>query len=438
MKTSIIVVLISFLCGSPIFSQDKQLDNVFYCFNNGIRTLPNAPKSLADQAALIKKIGFDGLSGHISDDYWARRKALDKAGVGMPEIYWGMTLTDDGQIEYKEEIKEIIKDSKDLNLLVALFLNAKKYMNHKSEGDKIFADGIQALADFAASYHVDVAIYPHANNYSETLAHSVKMAKQINRRNVGVIFNTCHLLKVEGEEGWQEKAKQALPYLFMVSINGADSGETQKMGWDRLIQPLGQGTFDTYELVKFFKDNGYHGKFGLQCYNIKQDCKAALTQSMNTWRTYQKRYAEETSIEPSGATAESFLQAWASGFGKGSVDDMTAFYEDSKDTFVIQSTGRARKGTADIRKEYQSAFEEVVFERVTLGDLTVRQQGDMAWATCRFKALTSHRVTHTKWTLEVYTSFVLKRFDNTWKIVLEQSTPIAGVPRVSPQESVRQ
>ena len=140
------------------------------------------------------------------------------------------------------------------------------------------------------------------------------------------------------------------------------------------------------------------------------------------------------SVEPQGITPEGFLEAWASGLGKGSADDMTAFYEDSKDTLAIQSTGRVRKGTVEIRKEYESAFEEVVFERVTLGDLTVRQHGNMAWATCRFKAVTALRVTHTKWTLEVYTSFVLKRVNNTWKIVLEQSTPIAGVPRVSPQE----
>jgi hypothetical protein len=83
-----------------------------------------------------------------------------------------------------------------------------------------------------------------------------------------------------------------LPYLFMVSINGADSGETQKMGWDQLIQPLGEGTFDTYALVKFLKGNGYDGKFGLQCYNIKQACEVALTQSMDTWRAYQTRYAD--------------------------------------------------------------------------------------------------------------------------------------------------
>jgi len=208
----------------------------------------------------------------------------------MPEIYWGMDLSDDGEIKYKEEIKEIIKDSKDRDLLVALFLNTKKYITEKAEGDKLFAKGIQELADFASPYNVEVAIYPHLNNYCEESAHSIRLAKLIDRDNVGVIFNTCHLLKVEGEEGWEEKAKAAIPFLKMVSINGADTGKTKEMDWDQLIQPLGEGTFDTYALVKLLKDNGYDGKFGLQCYNIKQDCEVALTKSMNAWRVYQKRY----------------------------------------------------------------------------------------------------------------------------------------------------
>ena len=106
--------------------------------------------------------------------------------------------------------------------------------------------------------------------------------------------NLCHLLKVEGEKGWEEKVLAAMPHTFMVSINGADSGNTREMGWDRLIQPLGEGSFDTYRLLKLLKDNGYDGKFGLQCYNINQDCEAALTRSIHTWKVYQSRYREDS------------------------------------------------------------------------------------------------------------------------------------------------
>ena len=262
MKNIVIFALVSVIFGSvPV--DKKQLDNSFYAFNNAVRTLPNAPVGFDAQASLIKKLGFDGLAGHTSENYWERRAALDKAGLKMPEIYWGMSLVEDDKVTYNEEIKSIIQDSKNRQLLVTLFLDAKKYMNNKEKGDPIIAGGIRELADFAEPYHVKIAIYPHVNNYCETTAHSIRLAKMINRKNVGVIFNTCHLLKVEGEEGWQEKALAALPYLYMVSINGANSGNTKNMDWDQLIQPLGEGTFNTYQLVKLLKDNGYNGLFGL-------------------------------------------------------------------------------------------------------------------------------------------------------------------------------
>lgn len=279
---TIMIVLLG--CNSP----KKQLDNTFYVFNNCSRTLPNAPETMDEQAKLVKELGYDGFGGHTSDDYWKRRKALDKVGLKMPEIYWGMKLTDEGKLNYNEEIKEIIKDSKDRGLLVSLLITGENMA-----GDKLVVEEIQKLAEFSAPFGVKIAVYPHANTFVETLAHSVNLAKMIDRQNVGAIFNTCHFLKVEGEDGWDEKLLNALPYLYMISISGADSGNTQKMGWDLLIQPLGEGTFDTYKLVKLAKDNGYEGPFGLQCYNIKQDCELALTKSMDTWERYKERYAEE-------------------------------------------------------------------------------------------------------------------------------------------------
>jgi sugar phosphate isomerase/epimerase len=78
----------------------------------------------------------------------------------------------------------------------------------------------------------------------------------------------------------------------MVSVCGADAGDTKQMNWDRLIQPLGKGSFDPYPLIRLLKDNGYKGIFGLQCYNIRQDCREALALSVKTWKGYKKRYAK--------------------------------------------------------------------------------------------------------------------------------------------------
>jgi sugar phosphate isomerase/epimerase len=271
----------------------KELDNVFYCFNNSVRLLPNAPEGFEAQAALVKKIGYDGLAGEGGKKYYLWRQAMDKAGLAMPEIYIRMGINKDCKAEYDGELKNIIKDSKDRNLLITFVLYNDLKIENRQEADQIFIEGIRELADYCLPFNVKIAIYPHANLHCETLAHSVSLAKTVNRKNVGAIFNLCHYLKAEGHQGWKENLQNAFPSLFMVSINGAETGDTQKMGWDKLIQPLGEGTFDTYELVKYLKDNGYDGLIGLQCYNIKQDCEKALTQSMNTWKSYQERYRLE-------------------------------------------------------------------------------------------------------------------------------------------------
>ena len=109
MRTLVLAALIITLFGCSS-SQKKALDNTFYAFNNSVR-MPNAPEGMEAQAQLIKQLAFDGFSGHTNDDYFLRRAALDKAGLKMPEVYWGIDMDSIGQITYKEGLKEIIQDS---------------------------------------------------------------------------------------------------------------------------------------------------------------------------------------------------------------------------------------------------------------------------------------------------------------------------------------
>ncbi len=290
MKNIILIFFVSALFGCATKGEKVELDNTFYPFNNALRTLPNAPQGLDKQAAFIKELGFDGFGGHQSEAYFPRRESMDKIGLAMPEVYWPITINEDGSVTHKDGLHEIIKDSRDRDLLISIAA-LSEHFNKTRSGDQYLVAAIQELADFAAPYGAKIAIYPHANFYCERLDHAIELAKMVDRPNVGAIFNTCHLFKVEGMDGWQQKLTEATPYLYMISINGLDTGDTQKMDWDRLIQPLGEGDFNTYQIVKLAKDNGFDGLFGLQCYNINQDAEVALTKSMNTWRAYQERYA---------------------------------------------------------------------------------------------------------------------------------------------------
>ena len=125
------------------------------------------------------------------------------------------------------------------------------------------------------------------------------------------------------------------------------------------------------------------------------------------------------------------LRQWAATLATSDVSQMVAFYEDGQEVTAWESTGNTRQGTAQIREMYEEAFEEVVFEKVQLGSLEVRQWNDIASAKCRFVAETVRRTDNSKWVLEIRSSFVLKRDGEAWKIAFEHFSPIAGVPRAS-------
>ena len=114
-----------------------------------------------------------------------------------------------------------------------------------------------------------------------------RIADQLNRPDVGVTFNLCHWLKVEGAEHDPVPVlRAALPRLMFVTISGADTGDTKAMGWDRLIQPLDAGTYDLAAFVRTLNKVGYTGPVGFQGYNIKLEPREALARSMTAWRKF--------------------------------------------------------------------------------------------------------------------------------------------------------
>ena len=219
------------------------------------------------------------------------RKSVENEGLQMPVIYTPLNFEADRKTEKPsiDEIKGVIKTAAK-GTVVYFHLHSTSYKNDAEKGDQVVSAILRDLSVFAAGYGVKLAVYPHITLYCETLEHSVKLAKMVDRKNYGAVLNLCHLLKVEGSKGIEDKIKMFTPWLVAVNICGADEGDTRQMGWERLIQPLGQGSFDTYQLVKTLLNSGYKGPIGLQCYNLKGDAAETLTKSLQTWTEYKKRY----------------------------------------------------------------------------------------------------------------------------------------------------
>jgi sugar phosphate isomerase/epimerase len=108
------------------------------------------------------------------------------------------------------------------------------------------------------------------------------------------VFNLCHFLKTDSEENLEKVINLTLPKLFVVSICGANRGDTKQMEWDQLIQPLRKGTFDTYRLVELLADKGYRGPIGLQCFNLKGAPETYLNPSSEALKTFKQRYSNHS------------------------------------------------------------------------------------------------------------------------------------------------
>lgn len=292
MKIRIVIICGLILWAFSVRAQ-KKVSNIFYA-QNTLDAFKNAPKTSREKAKLLKSIGFDGLEGFGDQDFLELKIALEQEGLQMPVNYVPLNFEANGKPQNPsvDEIKAIIKASSK-GAVIYLHLHSKSFMNDKNKGDQIVTGILRELSDYAAACKVKLCAYPHVSFYCETVAHSIKLAELVDRMNYGAAMNLCHLLKVEGSAGIDGKIKEYAPRLFAVNICGADDGDTRHMDWDRLIQPLGQGSFDTYGLVKSLLNNGFSGPIGLQCYNLQGDAVETLTKSFQTWKEYKKRYSEE-------------------------------------------------------------------------------------------------------------------------------------------------
>jgi sugar phosphate isomerase/epimerase len=161
----------------------------------------------------------------------------------------------------------------------------------KDPSDEAAVKVVNQVADLAAEAGLEVVLYPHVGWYVATVQDALRVARKVNRPNVGMSFNLCHFLKMDDEKNVEAVLRKSAPYLRLVSINGADSGDTKRMGWDRLIRPLDEGSFDVGKVMKVLDKIGYTGPVGLQCYNIKGDNRENLKKSITAWREMDGRAA---------------------------------------------------------------------------------------------------------------------------------------------------
>lgn len=263
------------------------IQNPFFALDTATKDASH--QSYEAQAAMLKELGYAGWGPSGEQNVPEMLKALDAQSLKMFALYTGLNMDPEGPA-YDPKLKDTLAALKGRETILWVFVTSKKHKPSSTDGDERAVAILREVADLAHEVGMRVAIYPHFAFYVEKTDDAVRLARKANRRNLGVTFNLCHWLRSEPGQDLLPLLRRAMPYLFVVTINGADREGTD---WSRLIQPLGEGDYDVYGLLKALRNLGFEGPIGFQGYGIKGDVHAVLKKTMDAWREYQRRLAEE-------------------------------------------------------------------------------------------------------------------------------------------------
>ncbi len=257
----------------------------FFAMDTGTRD--GQTKSYEQQAALVKELGFSGIGYTGATRLPEMFTAVDKHGITFAPLYNGIEVRKDG-VTHNSNLQRAITEAKGREAIIWLYVGGRRPADSTTTDAPVVAK-LQELADHASKSKVRLALYPHAGAYADRVQDCVRLVKAVDRANLGVTFNLCHFLKVDGKE-LDKRLEEAAPHLFVVTINGADIGGT---AWNTLIRPLDTGTYDVLPLLQKLKAIGWKGPIGLQHYGIRGSARENLGRSMKGWKKLLERLDTE-------------------------------------------------------------------------------------------------------------------------------------------------
>jgi sugar phosphate isomerase/epimerase len=278
-----ILILAGVFCFLGDSASAADVRNAFFAMNTIARGSPSVV------APMLKELGYDGLGGSAGDG--AMATALESEGLRFFNGYVTLEFhAEQPALDERLQQKIDAMQGHDTALWIALsrvFDGGAAFQKSSPQADEIALARLRAIADYAEPRGVKIALYPHTGMWIERVEDAIRVADKMNRASVGVTFNLCHWLKVEGTERDPEPVlKAAMPRLMFVTINGADAGDTHRMGWDRLIQPLDRGSYDVGAFLKKLRAAGYAGPVGFQGFGIKEEPREVLARTMTAWKKF--------------------------------------------------------------------------------------------------------------------------------------------------------
>ncbi len=284
MKTCLFYMAMTVAIGLPVVASEHPTtpvkSNPFFALC--MDTHDSQKRTLEQQGQLLHELGYDG-AGHLwLKNVPERLQTLDTHGLKLFHIYLAVNTAPDAKEAYDPNLLRVAPLLQGRDTALVLLING--FPPSDPAGDTRAVEIVRDISKLATRSGLKVVLYPHTNYWLERVEDGLRLAKKVDRPNVGVMFNLCHWLKVDQEKNLVPLLTSAMPYLSAISIHGADRAADIKSGTGNWIQPLDSGTYDVTSLLKTLSTMGYRGPVGLQCYGIGGDARDHLIRSMNAWK----------------------------------------------------------------------------------------------------------------------------------------------------------
>lgn len=241
-------------------------------------------RTLPEQAQMLRELGFDGVGYPFWLDASLEKnlKILDEAGLPVYLFHARINVNPKAPA-FDPKLPAAISRLKGRPVTVSVLLAGLRPGDPQGMDQAVKA--LRELGDVAARAGTRISIYHHTGDWTESLLFALKVINQVNHPQVGVNFNLCHWLMIDGDKDYRPVLRENASKIFAVTLNGAQKGT--KTWTNGLIQPLDQGDFDNQELLKVLQEAGYRGPIGLMCYGIPGDAREHLERSLKLWKSWQ-------------------------------------------------------------------------------------------------------------------------------------------------------
>lgn len=256
--------------------------NPFFAMDTAIRNL--------NELDTVKALGYDGVGWKCGKpaEMSAAVTQIQQRGLKLFAVYGQAGSLSKTNLVLDPNLEGTIEALKGTDAVIWLVIDSKDFPVSSPDGDAVAVPVLQNLADRVAKSGLRVAIYPHMYAWTERVQDAVRLAKKVGRKNFGATFNLCHCLMAGDEAKIPELLAEAAPHLFLVTVNGADAGAARTK-WNRVIQPLDQGSYDVSIVLKKLRELKYTGPIGLQGFSVSIPVPDNLTRSMSAWRHLNER-----------------------------------------------------------------------------------------------------------------------------------------------------